>query len=254
MEQNFDRRKFLTVAGTGTGAALIAGCGKKNGIDAAAGTVCDNDRGICVHGLDPNPNPPEGLGKPAKMPAFAPSYITVVILALTPDGFYSNHAFFEFSGDSNGRLQKAHEIVASVYAKNMRTGLDKVKGAIRPSMDFVKGSFNFHGQNEIFFFIEGKSVSLLPDRFISFTPYGSDGKEVAKNYAFFDAAEAKAPAGVDGKMIRLANYFTDESQAKIKDDRTYSMNIHFVLPSAGGTAMIPMIIDPDTGNGQGSEP
>ncbi|HEV7232656.1 MAG TPA: hypothetical protein VGN36_00325 [Sphingorhabdus sp.] len=81
---------------------------------------------------------------------------------------------------------------------------------------------------------------------------------VEPNNAFVNARliDALATGPFKGRRIlRLENWFVDKDGMPIKPwaKLLYSMNLHLLATTAGGK-IIPLIIDPDTGNGMGNNP
>lgn len=120
-------------------------------------------------------------------------------------------------------------------------------------------AFKFKSQNEVFIFLKNPYIELSPDRLIRFTRYAFDGvNEMAKNYSFFNAKLVKDVYLADlahfGKLIRVENHVTNADGSPVVEMTDYSMNILFKARSSSGTSFLPMIIDPETGNGAGHEP
>jgi hypothetical protein len=108
----------------------------------------------------------------------------------------------------------------------------------------------------------------LPEHIIRFARFsGNDRREVQKNKAFYNIKPIAMPNGeFRGPTAYRVNYYnTDEYGNQWQDVtygdkstyKVYSMNIHLLVRSnsagGGGSRMIPVILDPDTGN-MGSQP
>lgn len=204
--------------------------------------------GTSLHGSNPHGTAPNA--------GFAPNYILVAIIALENGSIYIEHAHFDTKGLSEAeRIKKAKDIIAGVYqTPGHRETLAKLgshKG--QAFRDFKP--FKFGSQHDIFFFIEGDDMGIAPENLVSFSQIDSTGSKVSENHSFFGAIEIPEMAG--GRLIRLSNYFLKSDGTPIGEgdgEILYSMNIHFNIPGSSKASMIPMIIDPDTGNGQGNEP
>lgn len=107
----------------------------------------------------------------------------------------------------------------------------------------------------------------LLDHIIRFSKFsGNNRKVIEKNYAFYDIDDVPMPtSGFDGRVAYRLNYYNTDEDGNTWDNVTtnasthkiFSMNIHYLARSnpagGGGSVMIPMILDPDTGN-MGAEP
>jgi len=220
------------------------------------------------------------LDPPGDYPVFNPRFLCVLFMDFRPDWTLAiNHASYDFVPDQDpavseaGRLAKA---VAVIDGK-IRSGGDLADvphhrpyawrypalhqpGRTHDSTTF--SDFKFKSPTEIFLFMNNPNVVLGPSaRLIRFTRYGSLGSsagEMNENQSFFRAREVTgAQLGVlnnRGKLIRLENHArVDPMTSTDVRDQSYSMNIRLGI-NGGGAGIIPVIIDPDTGNGQGNEP
>lgn len=262
MSEGINRRGLIAV----TGATLaVAACGE--------GAKQGEDKKIVVPVL----GYPENYGKNPNFPKegnaiFSARYIGVI--DIRPGGGWKldiNHAAFDCGegADDVKRLDKAVKALNG-KRKNGKSRFKDLDGDLQPfnrklptSDNYDSANFDkllgFKSPNELFIFIEG-DVELTQQAYLSFSPLGADLKPRDQNYAFFDAREidtAKFPT-LKGRMISVRNYMTDKDDKLIGKDQptpsqSYAMNIHFTVPGKGGIR-IPMIIDPDTGNGAGNEP
>jgi hypothetical protein len=262
MSEGINRRGLIAV----TGATLaVAACGEvaKQG----------EDKKIKM----PILGYPENYGKNPNFPKegnsnFSARYIGVIdIRAAGGWKLDINHAAFDCKEGATDatRLDKA---IKALSGKRMpgKSRFKELKNELTPfnrklangdnydSANFDK-LLGFKSPNELFIFIEG-DVELTQQAYLSFSPLGADLKPRDQNYAFFDAREIDTAKlqGLKGRMISVRNYMTDKDDKLIGKDQptpsqNYAMNIHFTVPGKGGTR-IPMIIDPDTGNGAGNEP
>lgn len=235
------------------------------------------------HGEDPACPPTYESGTP---PAYNPQYITVVIIDFNKDWVMNvHHASFPLHPGAGGntpnyRLDLALDVISWVNSGPSRK-LGHLKFQHFQKLDHVPyprqaGSypgkrhipsfdeFAFRSQNEIFIFLKSPDILLNKLRLLRFTQYSENYNGImGKNFAFFNArcleGSNLGQLGRYGKLIRVENYVTQADASVITTPPVrYSMNIHYkipALPEVGlGQRYVPMIIDPDTGNGTGNEP
>ena len=259
-----DRRSLVAVAGAG----MLAACSKSK----QSGPLNFNGRPE-PYGLDPNiPNMPNGL--PAGLPSFSPNWITLVRVSSSKAWeFEINHASFASNGmNADARKDTAIAIFRKTLNGHQRwrfssPNLNPLPASIYKRQTTYPGeidvpSFDKLGANqptEIFVWYDDPRAELYADYFISFTPFNSEGKPTKPNDSFF-AARVTQPL-LPGPLVRIRNYFCDYDDPTHKftprapgsTERLYSLNLHVKVPGSGGKT-IPLIIDPDTGNGSGWEP
>jgi hypothetical protein len=262
MEKGISRRNLMAVAGA---TVAVAACGENAKQDNAKSPVVPTLGFPENYGKNPN------KAKPGDA-SFNARYIGVI--DIRPSGGWKldvNHAAFDCGegADDAKRLTKAIDALKGKRAfgksrfkdlkddllpfNRVRDGKDNYDSA---NFDALLG---FKSQNELFIFIEG-DVELTKNAYLSFSPLGADLTGRDENHAFFDAREI-VDARLNssrGRLISVKNYMTDKDGKLIGKDQptvsqTYAMNIHFTVPGKGGKR-IPIIIDPDTGNGAGNEP
>lgn len=219
-------------------------------------------------GRDPHDPPKAGWR------AFQPRYLAILYLRLEQGWEISvNHACFTVDDpdDDDLRRAKAVNIVSAKVAAGVELGDASLRqfGTYRhqlpgaghdPMRPFDSGSFadfNFLSQNELFIYLDDPDIRLEAGDLIAFKAVGNGPHPKNFNYSYFHAREVPRGEmnGLPGKMIRVRNYATLEDGTEIPptENRYYSMDIKFRI-SGGSAGMITMIIDPDTGNGQGNEP
>lgn len=261
MSDGINRRGLIGVAGA---SLAVAACGEGLMQDSAKANEANLDTtGVSEpYGKNPHDTGPDG---------FAAQYIGVI--DIRPAGGWKldiNHAAFDCKKGASeaDRLNKA--ISALSGKRNNNSRFRDLKDDLKPYNRRINNTDNydsdnfdqllgFKSPNELFIFIEG-DVELTPNSYLSFTPLGADLTPRNPNYAFFNAREIALPkkGKLNGRLIAVRNYMTDISGKTIGAGQTtekqrYAMNIHFTVPGNGKTR-IPMIIDPDTGNGAGNEP
>lgn len=222
-------------------------------------------------------------GNPADLPTFAPNYITLVrISSSEPWKISVNHASFEAKDNAekplgtDARKAKAIEIFNEIAPKDKpRKRLSaasgkkiyaRKKGGHAGKTDIVGfGEFGADQQTEIYIWIDAPTASIDKGYVISFSPLTGTGENADPNDSFFAKGLTESIHG--GPLIVVRNYFStydDETKtfsSRISASATnpgtkpanYAMNIHLSVPG-DGTEMIPIVIDPNTGNGGGLEP
>lgn len=275
-------RRNLIIA---SGATLALGACSAGGGEKQSGSA--TDRG--PRGTDPSYGDNPNVGFPKEPQPFAPKFITLV--RITSAGAWeisANHASFSITEtDYNARKQLAAKIFGrfkddksakpiSRFAE-LKDATNEYKivprkndGGTRSDgpapydrLDF--DGFNFGGQHEIYIWFDTPKVTLVSSKdgkpqLISMTRQRTDGSSTNLNKSFyaenFEPQVSVAPiAKPDGPVMVVRNYFRDENANAIKDGPglAYSMNIFFNVKSKVGKDMV-MILDPDTGNGNGLEP
>jgi hypothetical protein len=160
----------------------------------------------------------------------------------------------------------------------------------RREFDFE--NFGFKAQHRVYFFVDNSDIAFdkrtlfveangdtkIKANLIRFTKYLSRDRRAAQtnpaylryepadpNYAFWNARTKSIDGGTDNLLV-VDNYQTkldDNNAGKLvpieadKELKLYSMNIHLLaksLDQAGNVLHIPLILDPDTGNGSGNDP
>lgn len=220
-------------------------------------------------GIDPH----DLSRRPANVP-FAPSYVTVVVISSS--GAWrigANHASFAIDDAANNsadaRLAQALRILKKVVPgrrklSDLQPGrpdaeakLYRRKDGTYDRDDFVDLGFN--SQHEIFVYFDSADVTLDNSKLISFGAKLSNGSPAAANDSFFVARvpDSALDGPLKGKLIRIENYNTIHDGSNFAprpaDDPAksarYALNYHVTLP---GRQPLPIVIDPDTGNGNGA--
>jgi hypothetical protein len=254
-----NRRAIIAVGG---GVALLAAC------KPAEQTDTNHISGVGLYGEAPDRPGLDKFPKGGKV-NFDPQYVCLVYLKVDGAKLLARHAYYSFSsmaGEAGGPESWAKRRFASA-AKNawLPDGLwPPAPPRINPRENFA--DFDFGSQQVIYFYIDnGNDVVFDPENLVSFTPYSTkDGrpthlkpnkKTVSPNNAFFSARR------LEPNLLYLENWFTDKNGNVIdttanapKYDEQYSLDIHLLMAAAIGTATIPIIIDPDTGNGNHRRP
>lgn len=222
------------------------------------------------YGANPADNAPGHFG------AFEPLYVCLLHVRFEPDWRLTiNHASYRYQGQQtpDARLAKAREIFTDKLGGNYQFGEQAMQdlGHVsyawllpdhqpdHPRDSTTFADFKFRSPTEIFIFLESPTVYTgVRERLLACTKYGSKPTPLHENYSFYgaDSVPDSAMGALlrRGRMIRVRNY------AKLRDGSSsdtqaqeYALNIHFKIPG-GPAGLIPMVLDPDTGNGMGNEP
>lgn len=213
------------------------------------------------HGYDANTEPNGGF-----FPYIlrAPYICVIHINFLAPWKIWINYASFSMNGvyTDEARLAKAKKVLLErLDPDNPVTRFSKLRFNRpyngRDRIDFTK--FGFRKKHELFFFFENPNISLDKNWLAVFTKL-SNQHPTAYNDENYSFIYARIVSEIDlgpelysrGRMFRMRNYAQDEHGNPATAEE-YSMNIHFKIP-CGGNEWVPMVIDPDTGNGAGHEP
>lgn len=288
MTENVSRRNFVALAGAG---AVVAACSPEMKNAAAtesakvdfAGFNIDaflKSAGLEAYGdpanFDKN-NPPEADR------SYAPPFILIAHLqSKAPWHFSSNHAHFEVSkflnegeqNDPKSRLRIALDILAHKLENNLDRFKDTQDTDEKKYMPYDRGSgvladeisfqkLGFRNQHDIYVFFESRDVGLIDGNILYFKKKLSDGTDAKPNHAFKNARilndDMIGPQSVvakKGRMILIENHVKDSSGNSLsnKPQHRYSMNFVYLAPDPNNETVLPMIIDPDTGNGMGNNP
>lgn len=277
MTDGLSRRDLVALTGVG----LMASACRAGGRAGEDSTAAVEPRGASAGrilsagedwGISPHLSPPTSRTIPMKYPEkFDPKYISLLYFGLNNDWTVDvNHAVYEFAGDDKARRDKAIEYFGILVKNSTRLKDIGNPYARKGGADGVDFSyFKFKSPNELFIYIHQKGlkkeqetkISLDKSRLLSFgsrlqEEVGDIKKNAERNHAFFNVNLIDGIGDLDrvGKMMRVENWARGENGVEITDPNlAYSMNIHFTIPG-GGNLRIPMILDPDTGNGAGNEP
>ena len=224
-----------------------------------------------AYGIDPH----DLSRRPANIP-FAPVYVTIIRIDST--GAWrigANHASFLVDdpgqNTAEARLAQALRVLKKVVPNRRKFGdlrpgkpdaeakLYRRKDGTFDRDDFIELGFN--SQHEIFVYYDSADVVLDNHQLISFSPLLTTGATAAGNDSFFAARvdDSQLSGLLRGKLIRIENYNTiydgDAFTPRPADDASkaarYSLNFHVTLPAS---QPLPIVIDPDTGNGIGYDP
>ena len=275
MGNEVNRRNMITLAGVG---ALASACSAKSlanastpfaenfilGRDEIYGSPPGRQTPRYVANPNPVPRPPIRLpAKPTtcKNANYAPTYIAILFIDFPGGGEISvNHASFSITTNTpEGRLNQALAIIrarttASRFSRMTESTIYERRTGAQGTDRVTFADFGFKSQCELFIYFNSPKVDLNQDWLISFTPYSAGGQPTQPNYSYANAQAVAAIGTLTGKLIRVENHLTDPYGCLLDTDTAnYSMNIHFVMKLTGG-GTVPMVLDPDTGNGSGYEP
>lgn len=226
-------------------------------------------------GIDPH----DLSRRPGNVP-FAPAYLTVI--RIDSSGAWrlsANHASFSIDdpaqNTAEARLAQALRILKKVIPNgagnrkklsDLRPGQPNAEAKLyqRPDGSFDRDDFvdlGFNCQHEIFVYFDSADVTLDNGALISFGGTLSNGSRAAANDSFFVSRvdDGRLDGPLKGKLIRIENYntifdgntFTPRPNNDASKAAKYALNYHVTLP---GRQPLPIVIDPDTGNGMGNNP
>ncbi|MEY4239104.1 MAG: hypothetical protein RL339_1705 [Pseudomonadota bacterium] len=230
---------------------------------------------MSLPGTDPGIDPHDLARRPTSI-TFAPSYVTIIRID-SPGAWRigANHASFAIDDPANNtaeaRLAQALRVLKKVVPGRRKLSelqpgkpdaeakLYRRKDGSYDRDDFIDLGCN--SQHEIFVYYDSADVTLDNRQLISFGAKLSNGNPAAANDTFFVARvdDSALDGPLKGKLIRIENFntMTDGSTftRRPADDPAktarYALNYHVTLP---GRQPLPIVIDPDTGNGNGAEP
>ncbi len=257
---DLNRRNVFGVAGA---VAMLSACDKK--------TALTNTGISPLHGwstIEEKPDPLHtGIG-------FNPGWLCLVYLKWTGTsddlGLVIRHVYVKASNGadepkSRAQAEEAFVIIKGISDADWLTPDSRFK---RKEVGFTK--FGFDSQQRIYMFIDNDNVQFN-DKFnfknlVRFSKLGPNEQSEPTSYTrepnnSFFSVFTKEASTVDlkkRKLLHIANWNVDENGKEIKksNPKTYSMNVHLVMKSGSGVSAIeiPMILDPDTGNGSGWTP
>ncbi|MEE9434503.1 MAG: hypothetical protein V3V15_09720 [Sphingorhabdus sp.] len=232
-------------------------------------------------GSDTGQNPAEP--KPTSATSeqvFVPKYLTAVYIRLrnkpTDPAILVRHGYKNIQSITDDKVrQEMAEKLLKEAAGSTTWKRSNSPTQWRREEDF--DIFNFDSPNLIFIIVDnedlefderknnGKKRNLV--RFAEFLAEPNSAtiqyKKAEDNHAFVnidtiptltvysDGAAGHFPRK---KLIRLENWFTSKGGSSLSNKQLmYSMNIHLLATGNGGQK-IPIVIDPDTGNGWGNNP
>ena len=203
-----------------------------------------------------------------------------------------NHASLDASGlEQEGRESLVNEAF-DLLGKNSKWRMKQLKGELKkqlyprekpapssgsdPVIDI--DGFDYLGSNspvEIYIWVDLPESKLIEGHYITFSPLSSEGQkkasfpyfkdpykqqDISPNDSYFATKFSGSTSGRN--VIQIRNYFKDYDFKKEEfsdrsgdtlKPRAYGLNIHFAILDNKGKS-VPMVIDPDTGNGSGWEP
>jgi hypothetical protein len=213
---------------------------------------------------------------------FEPEYYAVAYLQFQQNGgLIAKHAYFPGVG-TTAKVECAIEFLISEPKEgdwdplcrpylNPEGRIDSKppKPTAGPIVKNFQG-FGFGSQQTLYVFVDNPNVQFNELTPVSFTPYGAfdaPGKAGSirrhKNYSFYDARVDLLGSGRRGLIMN--NYNRGPDGGDITSDAnsaTYSINFNLLVcrdrratcTFTDPEQVIPLAIDPDTGNGWGSKP
>lgn len=249
----------------------VTGINGKNGINRNYGNVATNN--------EPETKPVDENGKPITnhVDSFDPKYLTIVYVKFreknNQPAITIRHGYQSIDGVKSER--KRQRIAEKLLLQAKRTARwerrnDLPNNRLRREIDFL--DFNFDSQNLIYIYVDNENIEFDDRRnangkmqnLVRFTKFTSEylkptvsNQEAEPNNSFFNASilQTQSRKLTGSSILRLENWYTDKYGRPVPchSELLYSMNIHLMMETDDGQ-VIPIILDPDTGNGWGNEP
>lgn len=215
---------------------------------------------------------------PAHSPTYAPQHMAIVHLKSTgPWNLSVIHAHFNCAGkDAQARLDMASDILKWKLSDNANWNFTAPGAPYQPAKNEYGfpaeylhfRPFEFGSPHDICFFFEHSGTMRFdPSMLVKLTDAQGNATKMSENEAFFGARDVTLDMPSNevkkqGTVLLLENHFTvgkivNKREIKASDKRLqYKLNLVYgVDPDATDPSqVISMIIDPDTGNGMGTEP
>ncbi|MEA3060802.1 MAG: hypothetical protein QOJ94_583 [Sphingomonadales bacterium] len=181
---------------------------------------------------------------------FMPRYVCLVYTSFVPTGLVAKHAYF--SMPANLQAFATTEFSAVSSSGNWASA------PIRQDVNFE--NFTFGSQQLIVFHVDpgGTPVRFDPANLVQFAEFSAQGAPRARNNSFLNAELRSWPGK---EVLVLENWFVDDNGQPIAPplEFLHTMNVHLLMRCALAGAddrphELPVILDPDTGNGTGNEP
>lgn len=256
-----NKQRWILIGLMSTAAIAISGCAKKMGNDSAADASSTSS---VIYGDAANK-------QTAPTEKFSAGHYMLVAMRFTADGaLHATHVKVRFTGAPNdgGAVDKLANDAFSKLAgdpKAYNWDLRKLKlaGADAGGEDFAIDHFGFGRKHRIYMFISNdgakfskKSPVWFGQGFDEFFETKRKAK-VSKNYAFYNAKLLNGPNNKADKVLYLENFYSKEGGSPIGDNDPntyYDMNFNILLSGKNEGTTVPVIVDPDTGNGAGWNP
>lgn len=195
---------------------------------------------------------PDGRRHPhgAAAGGFDPQHVCLAYIGFGPTGIAARHAYFPIPPD----LQA---FGAAEFAAVASTG-DWATAPLRQEVNFE--NFTFGSQHLIVFYVDPAAAPARfdPANLVQFAEFSARGQARSRNNCFLNA-EIRSWPGMEALV--LENWFVDDNGHSIAPplELYYTMNVHLlmrcaILGGGNGEHDLPIILDPDTGNGEGHEP
>lgn len=213
---------------------------------------------------------------PASSPAYEPSHLAIVHLRSNgPWSLNIIHAHYECKGSTpDSRIKMVDDVLqwktssGSWSFNHPKAPHQPCKNKAGQPAEYLNfRPFEFGSPHDIYFFFEHGADTIQFDggMLIKITDGQGGGRPLAENESFYGAADVTGSfqnLGGKGTVILMENHFTKgKGKAKKLIDSSagylqYKLNLVYgINPLASDPSdMIKMIIDPDTGNGSGTDP
>lgn len=265
---DIDRRTLIGLAGAGL---VLAACDDdtKNNVIVADGKDCEGDGdafGECSLWGDPvtKQRPPNV----SSTTVFSADYLCAAYIRFEGGAMIIRQGHVELTGDAKTDENEQNGL-AKKLLRALKFPTETTDIVVKfPHENF--DSFSLNGQQVLVLYVDNLpqvarfvSAADMPsgqdvlDHIVRFTKYsGVDYKVVKKNHNFYAIKRIDPPAadveGPDAYRLNFWNRTPSGTQINPSAGHyRYSMNIHLkmaVNPTASASRMLPVILDPDTGN------
>jgi hypothetical protein len=242
-----NRRNLFVIA---TASALVTACKPAGG--GGTGPLVSNGQN---YGDDPS--------KPGPSPLSA-DYYSLVIIRITKDlKFEASHGSF----DTPSKTDEA-KVRAAVLAQlnGLKPGGDvQSLNPLKDSSGYNFVNWGFGSTRRVYVYVDNATLKFEKNEPLSFKAVSSlryidteiaRSRKISPNKSFFGAKSEDAFA--KGSLLYFENYFLDDAgkplPPKPANPIYYSFNFNMLMAAQNGAKPIPIVIDPDGGNGMGGPP
>jgi hypothetical protein len=245
---SINRRNLIVLAGAST---LATAC-NPIGNDSGPKPTDTNGQNF---GDDPS--------KPGPGPLSA-DYYSLVIIRLTSDlKLEASHGSFDTpSKEDEGKVRAA--VLAQLTA--LKPGGDvQSLGPLKESSGYNFENWGFGSTRRVYVYVDNTTLTFEKNEPLTFKPVSSirftdperaSSRKISPNKSFFGAKSEDKFAR--GSLLYFENFFLDNAgkpiPPKTPNPIFYSLSFNLLLASKGDGKPIPIMIDPDTGNGMGGPP
>ncbi len=245
-----NRRNLFVLA---TAAGLVTACDPKGGGGSGGpGPVVSNGQNFGDDPSKPGPN------------ALLADYYSLVIIRISKD------LKFESSFGSFTTPSKGDEAVVRAAVLAQLTGLKpggdvQSLGPLKDSSGYNFVNWGFGSTRRIYVYVDNTTLKFEKNEPLSFKSVSSlryldaeiaRSRKISPNKSFYGAKSEDRFA--QGSLLYFENYFLDDAGKPLPPKPAkpifYSFNFNLLMETQNGSKPIPIVIDPDGGNGMGGPP